>query len=400
MDSKKIISGMDVEANKIKRIPPYILSVVKQSVHEARIGGGDIIDFGMGNPDGATPAHIVDKLIEASRNPKNHKYSVSRGIYKLRLAVCDWYQRRYGVTLHPDTQAVATIGAKDALSRLVQATLNAGDVVLVPEPAYPIHEYAPVLNECNVLSVPIKPGSDLLAEILQACESSWPKPKMLLLSFPQNPTGYTVDLPFFEKLVEFARQHGMIIVNDFAYAELCFDGYRAPSILQVPGADEVAVEISSLSKTYNMAGWRVGFAAGNAKIINSITRIKGYLDYGMFQPIQIAAIAALNGPQDCVAEIVEIYRKRRDVLVDGLNKLGWNVPSPKATMFVWAPIPEPFSSMGSVAFFKKLLAEAKFAVSPGLGFGSAGEGYVRFSLIENEERTRQALRGLKNLTPL
>ncbi|MES2201593.1 MAG: aminotransferase class I/II-fold pyridoxal phosphate-dependent enzyme [candidate division FCPU426 bacterium] len=389
----------DAESNKIKRIPPYVLAVVKQSVHEARLRGEDIVDFGMGNPDGSTPAHIVDKLVEASRNPKNHRYSVSRGIFKLRLAICDWYQNRYGVTLDPDKEAIATIGAKDALARLVPACLNAGDVVVVPSPAYPIHEYSPVLNECNVVSVPLSAGEDIFPKLKNACEQSWPKPKMLLLSFPQNPTGATVDLEFFEKIVEFARENSLIVVNDFAYSDLVFDGYKAPSIMQVKGAKDVAVEITSLSKTYNMAGWRVGFCVGNPRLIAALGKIKGYLDYGMFQPIQIAAIAALNGPQDCVTEIVETYRKRRDVLVEGLNKAGWNVASPKATMFVWAPIPAPYQHMSSVDFFKKLLDEAKFAVSPGRGFGAAGEGFVRFSLIENEERTRQALRGLKNLTP-
>ncbi len=392
------ILNIEFESNKIKRIPPYILSVVKQSVHEARVKGEDIVDFGMGNPDGPTPGHIVDKLVEASRNPKNHKYSVSRGIFKLRLAICDWYKNRFGVELDPDKQAIATIGAKDALARLIPATLNSGDVVVVPSPAYPIHEYSPVLNECNVVSVPIHAGEDVLPAIIKACQNSWPKPKMLLLSFPQNPTGAIVDVEFFQKVVDFAKENSLIVVHDFAYAELTFDGYKAPSIMQAKGAMDVAVEITSLSKTYNMAGWRVGFCVGNPKLINSLTRIKSYLDYGMFQPIQIAAISALNGPQDCVAEIVETYRKRRDVLVEGLNKAGWQVQPPKATMFVWAPIPEPFKKMGSVDFFLKLLKEAKFAASPGLGFGGAGEGYMRFSLIENEERTRQALRGLKNLS--
>jgi alanine-synthesizing transaminase len=391
---------LETESNKIKRIPPYILGVVKAAVHDARAAGEDIVDFGMGNPDGPTPGHIVDKLVEASRNPKNHKYSVSRGIYKLRLAICDWYKRHYNVDLDPDKEAIATIGAKDALARLVPACLNAGDVVVVPSPAYPIHEYSPVLNECNVVSVPLHAGEDILPKLIKACQQSWPKPKMLLLSFPQNPTGATVDLGFFQKVVDFARENSLIVVNDFAYAELCFGGYRAPSIMQAKGAKDVAVEIYSLSKTYNMAGWRVGFCCGNAKLVASLTKIKGYLDYGMFQPIQIAAIAALNGPQDCVAEIVEIYRKRRDALVEGLNRAGWSVPSPQATMFVWAPLPQAYAKLGSVEFFKKLLKEAKFAVSPGLGFGAAGEGFVRFALIENEERTRQAIRGLKNLTPV
>ncbi len=386
------------QADKIKRIPPYVLGVVKASVAEARKKGDDIIDFGMGNPDGATPQLIVDKLIEAARNPRNHKYSMSKGIPKLRLAICDWYMRRYGVELDPETEAVATIGAKDALSRLIPSILNSGDSVVVPSPNYPIHETSPVLNEDNVISVPLRAGEDIFPGLRAAVENNWPRPKVLMLSYPQNPTGAVVDLEFFQKVVDYARENKLIVIHDFAYAELVFDGYQAPSILQAKGAKDVAIEIYSLSKTYNMAGWRVGFACGNPDLVAALTKIKGYLDYGMFQPIQIAAIQALNGPQDCVAEIVEIYRKRRDVLVDGLNRQGWNIEKPRATMFVWAPIPEPFTKLGSVEFFKKLLAEAKLAVSPGLGFGATGEGYVRFSLIENEERIRQAIRGLKNLT--
>jgi alanine-synthesizing transaminase len=387
------------QAEKIRRIPPYILGVVKGSVADARKKGEDIIDFGMGNPDGSTPQHVVDKMIEAVQNPKNHKYSVSRGIFKLRLAIADWYKRNYDVDIDPETEAVATIGAKDALSRLIPAVLNKGDSVVVPSPCYPIHEYSPVLNEDNVISVPLMAGEDIFPKLQAAVENNWPRPRMLMLSYPQNPTGAVVDAVFFQKIVDYARANKLIVVHDFAYAELVFDGYKAPSILQAKGAKDVAIEIYSLSKTYNMAGWRVGFACGNPELVAALTKIKSYLDYGMFQPIQIAAIQALNGPQDCVAEIVETYRKRRDVLVDGLNRSGWNVPKPQATMFVWAPIPAPFEKMGSVAFFKKLLAEGKFAVSPGLGFGPTGEGYVRFSLIENEERIRQALRGLKNLTP-
>jgi len=387
------------QAEKIRRIPPYILGVVKSSVAEARKRGVDVIDFGMGNPDGATPQHIVDKLVEAAQKPTNHKYSVSRGIFKLRLAVCDWYKNKFGVELDPETEAVGTIGAKDALSRLIPSVLDHGDCVVVPEPCYPIHEYSPVLNENNVISVPLRAGEDIFPKLQAAVENNWPRPRMLMLSYPQNPTGACVDLAFFQKVVDYARENKLIVVHDFAYAELVFDGYQAPSILQAKGAKDVAIEIYSLSKTYNMAGWRVGFAVGNRELVAALTKIKSYLDYGMFQPIQIAAIQALNGPQDCVKEIVEIYRKRRDALVDGLNRNGWNVEKPKATMFVWAPIPEPWLAAGSVPFFKKLLSEAKFAVSPGLGFGAPGEGYVRFSLIENEERIRQALRGLKNLTP-
>jgi alanine-synthesizing transaminase len=385
------------QAEKIRRIPPYILGVVKSAVAEARRRGEDIIDFGMGNPDGPTPQPIVDKLIEAAGNPKNHKYSVSRGIYKLRLAIADWYKRNYAVDIDPETEAVATIGAKDALARLIPAVLDKGDSVVVPSPCYPIHEYSPILNENNVISVPLAVGEDIFPKLQAAVENNWPRPRMLMLSYPQNPTGAVVDAEFFQKIVDYAREHRLIVVHDFAYAELVFDGYKAPSILQARGAKDVAIEIYSLSKTYNMAGWRVGFACGNAELVAALTKIKSYLDYGMFQPIQIAAIQALNGPQDCVREIVETYRRRRDTLVDGLNRVGWRVEKPRATMFVWAPIPEPYRSMGSVAFFKKLVAEAKFAVSPGVGFGAAGEGFVRFSLIENEERIRQAIRGLKNL---
>ena len=387
------------QAEKIRRIPPYILGVVKSTVAEARKKGEDVIDFGMGNPDGATPQHIVDKLVEAAGNPKNHKYSVSRGIFKLRLAIADWYKRNYGVDIDPESEAVATIGAKDALSRLIPSVLDKGDSVVVPSPCYPIHEYSPILNEDNVINVPLMAGEDIFPKLQAAVENNWPRPRMLMLSYPQNPTGAVVDAEFFQKIVDYARANKLIVVHDFAYAELVFDGYKAPSIMQAKGAKDVAIEIYSLSKTYNMAGWRVGFAVGNRELVGALTKIKSYLDYGMFQPIQIAAIQALNGPQDCVKEIVEIYRKRRDVLVEGLNRNGWNVAKPKATMFVWAPIPEPFKGMGSVAFFKKLVAEAKFAVSPGAGFGAPGEGYVRFSLIENEERIRQALRGLKSLTP-
>jgi alanine-synthesizing transaminase len=386
------------QAEKIRRIPPYILGVVKSTVAEHRKQGEDIIDFGMGNPDGPTPQHIVDKLVEASQNPKNHKYSVSRGIFKLRLAIADWYKRNYNVDIDPETEAVATIGAKDALSRLIPSILDKGDSVVVPSPCYPIHEYSPILNEDNVISVPLQAGEDIFPKLQHAVENTKPRPRMLLLSYPQNPTGAVVDAEFFQKIVDYARENKLIVVHDFAYAELVFDGYKAPSILQAKGAKDVAIEIYSLSKTYNMAGWRVGFACGNKELVGALTKIKSYLDYGMFQPIQIAAIQALNGPQDCVAEIVEIYRKRRDVLVEGLNRHGWNVAKPQATMFVWAPIPDPYKALGSVAFFKKLVAEAKFAVSPGAGFGAPGEGYVRFSLIENEQRIRQALHGLKNLS--
>ncbi len=387
----------DVESNKLKRIPPYIFSRVKSSIEAARKRGEDIIDLGMGNPDGATPKHIVDKLVEATQNPRNHRYSVSKGLYKLRLAVCDWYKRRFGVELDPDTEAIVTIGAKEGLSHLAPAILNPGDVVIVPTPSYPIHTYSIILCEGNVVSVPIRLGEDLFPALVKAVANSYPKPKALLLCYPHNPTTAVADRSFFEKVVAFAKENGLIVIHDFAYAELVMDDYQAPSFLQVPGAKDVGVEFYTLSKTYNMPGWRVGFMVGNPRIVAALAKIKGYYDYGMFQPIQIASIAALNGPQDCVKEIVQTYQSRRDVLVDGLNKMGWQVEKPKATMFVWAPIPEKFKQMNSMDFAMKMLAEAKAAVSPGISFGDGGEGFVRFALIENEERTRQALRGIRKM---
>jgi alanine-synthesizing transaminase len=384
-------------SNKLSRIPPYILAKVTAETKRKRAAGDDIIDYGMGNPDLATPQHIVDKLVEAAQKPQNHRYSVSRGIFKLREALCKWYKRRFDVDLDPDTEAIATIGAKEGISHFMLALLNPGDTVIVPTPCYPIHAYSVVLSEGNVISVPFKPGEDLYEKIEEVCKTSWPKPKAVLLSFPQNPMGAVVDLDFFQRILDLAEKENFIVIHDHAYAELCFDGYRSPSLLQVPGAKKRGVEFYSLSKTYNMAGWRVGFMAGNAKAVSMLTRIKSYLDYGMFAPIQIAAIAALNGPQQCVEEMIAMYRSRRDVLVDGLNKLGWEIEKPKATMFVWAPIPKVFQHMSSVDFAMTLLQEAKVAVSPGAGFGEGGEGYVRFALIENEERTRQALRGIKKL---
>lgn len=384
-------------ANKLTRIPPYILAKVTAETKAARARGEDIIDYGMGNPDMPTPQHIVDKLVEAAGKPQNHRYSVSRGIFKLRAAICDWYQRRFGVTLNPDTEAIATIGAKEGISHFMLALLNPGDTVIVPTPCYPIHAYSVILSEGNVVSVPVHLGDDPFDKITEVCRTTWPKPKAIIISYPHNPTGATVELPFFERIVEVARQENLLVVHDHAYAELCFDEYRSPSLLQVPGAKEVGVEFYSLSKSYNMPGWRVGFMVGNAEAVAILTRIKSYLDYGMFAPIQIAAIAALNGPQDCVRDIVNLYRSRRDILIEGLNKIGWEVPKPRGTMFVWARIPEPFRNLSSVDFAMLLLKVAKVAVAPGSGFGEGGEGYVRFALIENEERTRQALRGIKKL---
>ncbi len=382
---------------RIKRLPPYVFAIVNQMKMEARKRGEDIIDFGMGNPDMGTPQHIVDKLVEAAYNPRNHRYSASRGIPKLRGAIADWYKRRYDVDIDPDTEAIATMGAKEGLSHLALATIEPGDVVLCPSPAYPIHPYSVVIAGGEVRHIPLRRDSDFFEDMLSAFRQVWPAPKMLIISFPNNPTTATVDLEFFEKVVDFAREHKVIVIHDLAYADLVFDGYKAPSFLQVKGAKDVGVEFFSMSKSYNMPGWRVGFCCGNREIVGALQKIKSYLDYGMFQPIQIAAIAALNGPQDCVKEITEVYRVRRDCLVEGLAKIGWEMPKPLATMFVWAKIPERFKHMGSLEFSKMLIAEAKVAVSPGIGFGEYGEGRVRFALIENEHRTRQAIKGLKKV---
>lgn len=386
---------MDTEFPRIKRLPPYVFNIVNQLKAEARARGEDIVDFGMGNPDRPTPQHIVDKLTEAVQRPDTHRYSVSRGIPRLRRAVCNWYAERFNVSLDPESEAIVTIGSKEGLAHLALATLGPGDTVLVPNPAYPIHPYGVIIAGGDIRHVPLVPGVDFFAELERAIRESWPRPKMLVLNFPGNPTGQCVDLDFFERIVAICREHGIWIVHDLAYAEIVFDGYRAPSILEVPGAKEIAVEAYSLSKTYNMPGWRVGFVCGNPDLIAALARMKSYLDYGMFTPIQVAAIAALEGPQDCVDEIREMYRRRRDVLCDGLDALGWPVEKPRATMFVWAPIPEAYRAMGSLEFSKKLLRDAKVAVSPGIGFGDYGDDHVRFGLIENEHRTRQALRGIK-----
>ncbi len=385
------------EFQRIKRLPPYVFNIVNQLKAKQRAEGEDIIDFGMGNPDQPPPRHVIAKLVEAAQRENTHRYSLSRGIPRLRKAICDWYARRFDVQLDPESQAIVTIGSKEGLAHLALATLGPGDTVLVPNPAYPIHPYGCVIAGADIRHVPLIPGRDFFEELEQAIRDLWPKPKMLILSFPANPTTQCVNLPFFEQVVAVAREHKIWVVHDLAYADIVFDGYRAPSILQVPGASELAVEFFTLSKSYNMPGWRVGFMCGNRELVAALGRIKSYLDYGMFTPIQIAAITALEGPQDCVAEIRETYRKRRDVLCDGLNHLGWQVEKPKATMFVWAPIPEVYRAMGSLEFSKKLLLEAKVAVSPGIGFGQYGEGYVRFSLIENEHRTRQAIRGIRQM---
>jgi len=382
---------------RIERLPPYVFNITGELKMAARRRGEDIIDMSMGNPDGATPKHIVDKLIEAAGRPDTHGYSVSKGIPRLRKAITSWYKRRYDVDLDPDSEAIVTIGSKEGLAHLMLATLDRGDTVLVPNPSYPIHIYGAVIAGANIRSVPMVPGLDFFEEIERAVRESIPKPKMMILGFPSNPTAQCVDMSFFERIVALAREHGILVVHDLAYADITFDGYVAPSIMQVPGARDVAVEFFTMSKSYNMAGWRIGFMVGNRDLVNALARIKSYHDYGTFTPIQVAAIAALEGPQDCVAHVVEQYRNRRDVLTKGLHEAGWMVDVPKASMYIWAKIPEAYSKMGSLEFSKKLLSEAKVAVSPGVGFGEYGDGYVRFALIENEQRIRQAVRGIKDM---
>ncbi|RIZ71434.1 MAG: alanine transaminase [Methylococcales bacterium] len=383
------------EFQRINRLPPYVFNIVNELKAKARAAGEDIIDFGMGNPDQPTPQHIVDKLIEAVQRPDTHRYSVSKGIPRLRKAICDWYKTRYDVDLDPETEAIVTIGSKEGLAHLALATLGPGDVVLVPNPAYPIHPYGVVIAGADLRHVPMTPGGDFFEELQKAIVDSWPKPKMLILNFPGNPTTECVELDFFEKIIAVAKEHNIWVVQDIAYADIVFDGYKAPSILQVEGAKDIAVEFFSMSKSYNMPGWRVGFMCGNKELVSALARIKSYLDYGTFAPIQIAAIAALEGPQECVTEIAEMYKKRRDVLCEGLNAAGWPVVKPKATMFVWAKIPDAYLAMGSLEFSKKLLLEARVAVAPGVGFGQYGDDHVRFGLIENEHRTRQAVRGIR-----
>ena len=390
-------NATSTEFTRISRLPPYVFNVIGDLKAAARKRGEDIIDFGMGNPDGATPKHIVSKLIEAVQRPSTHRYSVSKGIPRLRRAICDWYRNRFDVELNPDTEAIVTIGSKEGIAHLCLAVLDRDDAVLVPNPSYPIHIYGPVISGADIRSIPMKEGVDFLAELEQAIRLMYPRPKFLILNFPSNPTTQCVDLAFFERVIGVCREYNIYVVHDLAYADLVFDGYRAPSILQVPGAKDVAVEFFTLSKSYNMPGWRVGFMVGNPKLVGALTRLKSYFDYGTFTPIQVAAICALEGPQECVREICETYRSRRDCLVEGLRKLKWQLEPPRATMFVWAPIPEPYRSLGSLEFSKKLLAEAKLAVSPGIGFGEYGDDHVRFALIENEERTRQALRGVKQM---
>ena len=385
------------EFSRIQRLPPYVFNITGEMKVSARRRGEDIIDFGMGNPDGATPKHIVDKMIEAALKPATHRYSVSRGLPRLRKAICNWYKTRYDVDLDPETEAIVTIGSKEGIAHLCLAILDSRDTVLVPNPSYPIHIYGPVIAGAHIISVPVHDREQFLSQLEDLIPRMTPRPKALIVNFPSNPTTECVELPFLARLVELAHEYGFHLIQDLAYADIAFDGYKPPSVLQVPGAKEVAVEFFTLSKSYNMPGWRVGFMVGNQRLVAALARLKSYFDYGTFTPIQVASIAALEGPQECVHEICENYRKRRDVLVEGLNKLGWPVASPKATMFVWAQIPEQYRSLGSLEFSKLLLTEAKTAVSPGIGFGDYGDGHVRFALIENEERTRQALRGIKQM---
>jgi alanine-synthesizing transaminase len=387
------------EFRRLTRLPAYVFNITSELKAAARRRGEDIIDFGMGNPDGATPKAIVDKLIEAAQKTQTHRYSLSRGIPRLRRAITNWYRTRYNVDLDPETEAIVTIGSKEGIAHLCLAVLDDADTVAVPNPSYPIHIFGPVIAGSKVQSIAIEDScaDEVLAKLEYELPRMQPRPKLLILNFPANPTTQCVELPFFERVVALCRELGIYLVHDLAYADIVFDGYRAPSVLEVPGAKDVAVEFFTLSKSYNMPGWRVGFMVGNRKLVAALGRIKSYFDYGTFTPIQVASIAALEGPQDCVKQIRDNYKARRDVLVPGLNKLGWPVELPKATMFAWAKIPEQYRAMGSVEFSKKLLAEAKVAVSPGVGFGEHGDGHVRFSLIENEERTRQALRGIKQM---
>ncbi|MEI8035488.1 MAG: alanine transaminase [Betaproteobacteria bacterium] len=382
---------------RIKRLPPYVFNVTGELKLAARRRGEDVIDFSMGNPDGPTPRHIVDKLVESIQRTDTHGYSVSKGIHRLRKAICNWYKTRYNVDLDPDTEAIVTIGSKEGIAHLALATLERGDVVLVPNPSYPIHIYGPVIAGADIRHVPMSADVNFFDELEKAIRDGYPKPKMLIVNFPSNPTTQCVDLSFFERLVAIAREHNIYVVHDLAYADIVFDGYRAPSILEVPGAKDVAVEFFTMSKSYNMAGWRVGYMVGNPALVSALGRMKSYHDYGTFTPIQVASIIALEGPQECVEEVRATYQNRRDVLCAGLHALGWMVDIPKATMYIWAPIPEAYKKMGSLEFSKKLLNEAKIAVAPGIGFGHYGDNHVRFALIENEARTRQAVRGIKEM---
>lgn len=385
------------EFPRIKRLPPYVFNITGELKAAARKRGEDIIDFGMGNPDQPTPQHIVDKLVEAAQRNDTHGYSLSKGIPRVRKAICNWYKTRYNVDLNPDTEAIFTIGSKEGIAHLMTAVLDTGDIVLAPNPSYPIHIYGPVIAGADIRHIPMLPDIDFFDELEKAIKGSYPKPKLLILCFPSNPTTQCVELEFFERVVSLAKEYGIYVVHDLAYADIVFDGYRAPSIMEVPGAKDVAVEFFTMSKSYSMAGWRAGFMVGNPELVSALARIKSYHDYGTFTPIQVATIVALEGPQDCVEEIRATYQRRRDVMVQGLHSINWMVDNPKASMYVWARIPEHYRKMGSLEFSKHVLAEAKTAVSPGIGFGEYGDTHVRFSLIENEARTRQAIRGLRDM---
>lgn len=382
---------------RINRLPPYVFNIVNELKAQARARGEDIIDFGMGNPDQPTPQHIVDKLVEVAQRKDTHRYSMSRGIPRLRRAITNWYARRYNVELDYEKEAIVTIGSKEGLAHLALAVVEPGDSVLVPNPAYPIHPYGFVIAGADIRHVPLIDGVDFFAELEKSITDTWPRPKMLVLNFPANPTAQCVDLEFFEKVIAIAKEHDIWVLHDLAYADIVFDGYVAPSILQVPGAKDIAIESFTLSKSYNMPGWRVGFMCGNPVLISALARMKSYLDYGTFTPIQVAAITALEESQDCVQEICDMYRERRDVMCEGLDSIGWKVEKPKGSMFIWAKIPEPYLHMGSLEFCKKLLADAKVAVAPGIGFGQYGDDHVRIALIENPHRTRQAIRGIKEM---
>ena len=385
------------EFARIQRLPPYVFNITAELKMAARRRGEDVIDLSMGNPDGPTPKHIVDKLVEAAQRQDTHGYSVSKGIPRLRRAICDWYRRRYAVEFDPDAEAIVTIGSKEGLAHLMLATLERGDTVLVPNPSYPIHIYGAIIAGADIRSVRMTPGVDFFAELQRAIGELIPKPKMLVIGFPSNPTAQCVELEFFERVVAIARQHDILVVHDLAYADITFDGWKAPSIMQVPGAREVAVEFFTMSKSYNMAGWRIGFMVGNRDLVHALARIKSYHDYGTFTPIQVASIIALDGPQDCVEEVRRTYQRRRDVMVRGLHEIGWMVENPKASMYVWARIPEFYAALGSIEFTKRLLAEAHIAVAPGVGFGDYGDDHVRIALIENEHRLRQAVRGIREM---
>ena len=386
---------MDLLSKRLHRLPPYMLGKLKQLTHERRRQGIDVIDLGMGNPSEPTPQHIVDKLCEAAQETRHHRYSISRGIFNLRREIAWHYERRFGVDIDPEREAIAVIGTKEGLSHLALALIDQGELALVPNPTFPIHIYSIVLAGGSVVSIPLREENEFVPSLAELARDIWPRPKALILSFPHNPTGAVVDLSFFQEIVDFAKKHDIVVIHDLAYADIVFDGYKAPSLMQAKGAKDVGVEFISLSKSYNMAGWRCGFAVGNRDIIDALARIKGYYDYGIFAPVQVASILALRTPLDVVKENAEIYRRRRDVLVDGLNRIGWKVQSPKATMFVWAPIPEAYRHLSSMEFAMKLLDEAEVCVSPGAGFGHNGEGYVRIALVENENRLRQSVRQIR-----